>query len=258
MTSPYENMIAVLYVRTSTDDKGQIPAMQMEDMERWCKQNKVNIADTFIDEGYTGGNLQRPGMMSMLGFLAMNKVHIVLAQDCTRISRDNDDMEHFLQIIKPFGTVLRYTTTNINPEDELEKMINYMATSQGEQWRKQHVIKVKKGLKYAQAHGTKSGRSIGRPKIDIDLDLAMECADNGYSVAKASDVLGCSRVTLHDHLKRSDLLNDYYSRCRKTSLSEKTDLLNTLSGKQGTSIPAEKDIVSDNSKEVSDSKDGGQ
>ncbi|MFA6729321.1 MAG: recombinase family protein, partial [Prevotella sp.] len=141
MTSPYDQMTAVLYVRTSTDDKGQIPAMQMEDMDRWCKYNNVEILKTFTDEGYTGGNMQRPGMMSMLGFLAMNKVHIVLAQDWTRISRDNNDMERFLSIIKPYGTVLRYTTADIIPEDGMGKTINYMATNQGEQWRKQHSLK---------------------------------------------------------------------------------------------------------------------
>ena len=211
---PYEGMSAVIYVRSSTDDKGQRPDMQVEDCRRFCDLHKMQVMEVFRDEGFSGGNLDRPGLQLMIGYLMTHQVSMIVAQDPSRISRSNDDMESLLRIIKPRGTVLRYTSMQIRPEDGMEKTINYIATNQGEQWREMHSLKVRKGLNYAKKHGTKSGRPIGRPKVDIDMELVVECAAKGMTLYAASKTLGYSYSTMQRKLRENGLIT-LFTNCEK-------------------------------------------
>lgn len=204
----YEGMTAVIYARSSTDDKGQRPDMQVEDCRKFCERQGVDVLETFRDEGFSGGTLDRPGLQLMIGYLMTHQVSMIVAQDPTRISRSNDDMESLLRIIKPRGTVLRYTAMQIRPEDGIEKTINYIATNQGEQWREMHSLKVRKGINYARTHGTKSGRPIGRPKADIDMELVAECAAKGMSMRQTAITLGYSYSNLHRKCRGYGLFSD--------------------------------------------------
>lgn len=204
----YEGMSAVIYVRSSTDDKGQRPEIQIEDCENFCEREGIEILETFKDEGFSGGNLNRPGLQLMIGYLMMNHVSMIIAQDPSRISRSTDDMEELLKIIRPRGTVLRYTTMQVRPENSTEKAIHYISTNQGEQWREMHSLKVRKGMNYAAKHGTKTGNPIGRPKVDIDLDLVAECADKGMSILQTAKLLGYSYTNLHRKARGAGLFFD--------------------------------------------------
>ncbi len=210
----YEGMTAVIYVRSSTDDKGQRPEMQVEDCRKFCERQGVDILETFRDEGFSGGTLDRPGLQLMIGYLMTHQVSMIVAQDPTRISRSNDDMESLLRIIKPRGTVLRYTAMQIRPEDGIEKTINYIATNQGEQWREMHSLKVRKGINYARTHGTKSGKPIGRPKADIDMELVAECAAKGMTMYAASKALGYSYSTMQRKLRENSKII-LFTNCEK-------------------------------------------
>jgi len=204
----YEGMSAVIYVRSSTDDKGQRPEMQIEDCQKFCDREGIEVLKTFKDEGFSGGTLDRPGMQLMIGYIMTQQVSLIVAQDPSRISRSNEDMETLLKLLRPRGTVLRYTTMHIRPEDGLEKTINYIATNQGEQWREMHSLKVRKGIRYAQTYGTKSGKPIGRPKVDVDMDLVAECAAKGMSLRQTANTLGYSYSNLHRKCRGMSLFSD--------------------------------------------------
>lgn len=254
---PYEGMTAVIYVRSSTDEKTQRPEMQVEDIENWCKYHGIIVLDKFIDDGYTGANLDRPGMTSMIGYIALKSVNIIVAQDWTRIARSNDEMEKFLKIIRAYGTVLRYTMADITPETSVGKTINYHNTNQGEEWRSQHSMKVRKGVNFSKNHGTKSGKPIGRPVCEIDVELVMECADKGYSLSETARILDYKRTTLRGSLKEKGLLQEYYNRCQKTPLTENIVCLNIEEQKSNDSKVDGKDILNVSEKEFFDTKEEG-
>lgn len=193
----YEGMSAAIYVRSSTDDKGQRPDMQIEDCQRFCEREGIEVLKIFKDEGFSGGTLDRPGMQLMIGYIMTQQVSLIIAQDPSRISRSTDDMEELLRILRPRGTVLRYTTMHVRPEDTTEKAIHYISTSQGEQWREMHSLKVRKGMYHAQKHGTKTGNPVGRPTVEVNLDLVAECAAKGMSLRQTAIALGYSYSNLH-------------------------------------------------------------
>lgn len=263
MTSPYEGMNAVGYVRSSTDDKGQVPEQQEDDIRHWCSDRGITLIKIYKDVGKTGANLDRPGLQEMLGYLYLHKVNLVIAQDQSRISRDAADMETVRVQLKSVKTNLRYTLDSSEPETEFGQLTNYMGTQRGEKWRENHILKVQKGIRYAQKHGTKSqrkareqglegGNPVGRPPADIDIELVMECADLGKSLNETANVLGYKRTTLIKRLKKLKRYEEYYERaknaCQKSLLSQTIKSLNTNGEKSEICDVVPKDILCDNEK----------
>lgn len=52
-------------------------------------------------------------------------------------------------------------------------------------------------MKYVKEYGTKSRRTIGRPKVDVDFEIVEECAAKGMSLREIAKLLGYSYSNLH-------------------------------------------------------------
>jgi hypothetical protein len=89
-------------------------------------------------------------------------------------------------------------------------------------------------MDFARKHGPAPGKkNIGRPRADINIDLVMELADAGYSLARTAKTLGYARATLIGHLHDLGRYDEFYDRCRKGGMSETTTRINTKQGKTG-------------------------
>lgn len=53
----------------------------------FAKKNRIEIAETFIDAGYSGRNFNRPGWKALENKLKKNKVDYVLITNYDRITR---------------------------------------------------------------------------------------------------------------------------------------------------------------------------
>ena len=60
---------AIIYIRVSTAKQAEegfsIP-QQKERLERYCAAMEWEVASTYIDDGYTGGDMERPGLKSLI------------------------------------------------------------------------------------------------------------------------------------------------------------------------------------------------
>ncbi|GHU36234.1 hypothetical protein FACS1894105_06240 [Clostridia bacterium] len=84
---------AGLYIRVSTLEQAQEGFSVGEQKERliaFCKAHDWLIADIYVDGGYTGANLDRPGMQKMID--EIKKLDLVLVYKLDRISRSQRDM----------------------------------------------------------------------------------------------------------------------------------------------------------------------
>lgn len=260
MTLPYEGMKAVLYARVSTEDhhedaseNRQNPESQLLALSKYCKENGIEIVGKYADK-QTGSNMDRPEFDRMLGRILRGGVQIVLALDADRISRNMEDKNAFLKIIKPLGVVVRYIQDSTKPETEEGYLLDNMKTYGAQKYISGHTLKIKAGQERARVQGTKSGKPIGRPTAVISMDLVMECADSGYSLNKTASVMGVGRETLRRHLANAGKIEEFYRRtknhilnsktnkhefldnswdCSKTPLPENTDCLYTNGKKRG-------------------------
>ncbi len=249
----YENMTAVLYMRVSTDDKGQRLEVQDMELTAWCEKHKVKILRKFSDEGISGTKDDRPGYQQMIGFIMQYKPNLLVAMSPDRIARSTDIMNDLTKLLKITSTNIRYSNTPIEPETWMGANINFFETSRGEEAISDQSIRIKQGMREAMRNGTRSGRPIGRPTKHMDLDLVFECANKGHSLGQTAKILNYARSTLHKHLKEVGRLQEYYDLERqKTSMSEKLDHLNTMHKKRERSKDVKKEVLSDNDMKVSD------
>jgi DNA invertase Pin-like site-specific DNA recombinase len=83
---------AALYMRFSRDDgqacdSSSITTQKMM-LEKYCGDNGYRIYDSYVDDGYTGLNFNRPDFQRMLDDIENGKVNLVITKDLSRLGRD--------------------------------------------------------------------------------------------------------------------------------------------------------------------------
>ena len=87
---------AVIYARVSTDEQareGQSIEVQIKLCRNYAENNDLNIVSTFVDEGMSATNMNRPALQDMLEAVQdkVNKISVVLVQDTDRLARNTLD-----------------------------------------------------------------------------------------------------------------------------------------------------------------------
>lgn len=83
-------MRAFLYTRVSTDEqalKGYSLDAQMNSLEEYAKRNNYDVIGRYIDDGYSGGSLDRPQLQKLLADLVQLKPNIILFVKLDRWTR---------------------------------------------------------------------------------------------------------------------------------------------------------------------------
>lgn len=91
--------IYISYSRVSTNEQGErgvsIEA-QIEEHDRWARENNVTISHYYQDSGYSAGSFKRPGLQELIGLISKNKKtkhgypyrYILLIRYQSRLIRD--------------------------------------------------------------------------------------------------------------------------------------------------------------------------
>ena len=91
---------AALYIRVSTLEQAQEGYSIGEQKERlvaYCKAKDWIIVDIYVDGGYTGSNLNRPGIQKLMS--ETNKFDLVLVYKLDRLSRSQKDTLYLIEEI---------------------------------------------------------------------------------------------------------------------------------------------------------------
>lgn len=107
-------MKAALYLRVSTEDQAReglsLPA-QREALTSFCRSQGWKMADVYVDDGYSGKDLDRPAMQRLIGDVAGRKIGLVLVYKLDRLSRRQKDVLHLLEdVFEPAGVAFRSAT----------------------------------------------------------------------------------------------------------------------------------------------------
>lgn len=89
---------AALYIRVSTLEQAQEGYSVGEQKERliaYCKAKDWIIADIYVDGGYTGSNLNRPGIQKLIS--ETDKFDLVLVYKLDRLSRSQRDTLYLIE-----------------------------------------------------------------------------------------------------------------------------------------------------------------
>ncbi|MCL2608178.1 MAG: recombinase family protein [Methanomassiliicoccaceae archaeon] len=97
-------MRAALYARVSTEDQakeGFSLDAQMKKLEAYCRSREWKPAGRFIDEGYSGRNVDRPAYRAMMD--SVNDWDVILVMKMDRIHRNSVNFTEMMNLLKKTG-----------------------------------------------------------------------------------------------------------------------------------------------------------
>lgn len=91
--------VTALYERLSKDDEQQGESNsilnQRTIVREYCEKHGIILVEEFVDDGFSGGNFERPGFQAMLEHLRTGKANMVITKDdCVIIEPTQKDLEN--------------------------------------------------------------------------------------------------------------------------------------------------------------------
>ena len=92
---------AALYIRLSKEDESEGPSQSVQNQDSllraFVQQHGLRVYDTYIDDGWSGTNFDRPGFRRMIADIEAGKVNMVLTKDLSRLGRDYILTGHYME-----------------------------------------------------------------------------------------------------------------------------------------------------------------
>jgi len=90
---------AALYIRLSKEDESEGPSQSVQNQEsllrEFVQQHRLSVYDTYVDDGWSGTNFDRPDFQRMIGDIEARKVNMVITKDyCAIIGLNQKDLEN--------------------------------------------------------------------------------------------------------------------------------------------------------------------
>ena len=108
---------AGIYCRLSKDDELQGEsasiANQRDLLTGYCKSQGMEIVEVFQDDGYTGLNMERPGLKKLLKAVEDKRINLVITKDLSRLGRNYLETGRLMEDYFPRQGV-RYIALNDN------------------------------------------------------------------------------------------------------------------------------------------------
>jgi len=93
------------YLRLSNEEAqvGESSSITNQRMivENYCSRNGITLVHEFVDDGYSGGNFNRPGFKEMLRQLEQGKANLVITKDLSRLGRDMREASYYAEQFFP-------------------------------------------------------------------------------------------------------------------------------------------------------------
>jgi DNA invertase Pin-like site-specific DNA recombinase len=90
-----------LYIRLSKEDENEGPSESVSNqrslLNAFVKEHRLNVYDTYVDDGWSGTHFHRPGFMRMIGDIEAGNVNMVITKDLSRLGRDYIMTGHYME-----------------------------------------------------------------------------------------------------------------------------------------------------------------
>lgn len=186
-----------LYLRVSTAE--QTTDNQRIDLERVAAQRGWQVVETYIDHGISGakGRDQRPAFDRLCRDAAGGKLDVIAAWSIDRIGRSLPHLATFLEELGAWRVGLYLHQQQIDTSTAAGRAFLQIAGVFAEFERALIVERVNAGLQRARAHGTRSGRPIGRPPVSSVVERRIRALRRkGFGKLRIARELHCGVGTV--------------------------------------------------------------
>jgi len=121
-------------------------------IQNYCRQQNITLVREFPDDGYSGGNFERPAFQEMLRQLEAGQANIVLTKDLSRLGRDMREASYYAEQFLPEHGI-RYIAIADNFDTEHENIMAPFQFAMNEVYLRDGSRKVKDVLKSKRENG---------------------------------------------------------------------------------------------------------
>lgn len=148
----------VAYLRLSIEDGDDKESTsignQRKIIEQYAKDNNIIITKFYIDDGYSGYTMNRPGFNQLKKDLNSGKVNLIIAKDLSRIGRHSPKVQLFLENILESGKRVITLGDNYDTLDESTHDMVGIKIWMNERYIVETSKKIRKSLASAQKDGS--------------------------------------------------------------------------------------------------------
>ena len=182
-------MKVAIYARVSTRDKGQNPEIQLVPCRRYAVAMEWEVYQEYVDKARATDFVGRKAWAELMKAAATHQFDILLVWKLDRAFRDVQHCRNVIDQLTNYHIGFRsYTDTSIDTTSPSGKLMLNILASMAEFEKDLDSERIREGMDYAQEHGTKSGKPIGRGRVKIEDDeiweLAKETGGNRSQVAR--------------------------------------------------------------------------
>lgn len=194
------------YARVSTHKQDY--EAQKEDIEEFCQKRDYEVID-ILSEKVTGRNAGRPQWNRVLDAVNRSKIDGVVFTRVDRVARSVKNLLNLLELFEKSQVMFlpikeetfRIEEYPINPQKRmLITVVGAIAEFEANLIRS----RMEEGKKRAEVVGTKSGKPMRRPTVDINWNEYDRLANLKVPKKEIARRLGISESTLYNKLKQRE------------------------------------------------------
>lgn len=149
-------ILAFAYLRLSREEmqggeSGSITNQRMI-ITNYCRQNNITLVREFTDDGWSGGNFDRPAFQEMMRLLGDGSVNTVITKDLSRLGRDMRESSYYAEQFFPENGI-RYIAIADNFDTEHDNIMAPFQFAMNEVYLRDGSRKVKDVLKNKRENG---------------------------------------------------------------------------------------------------------
>lgn len=202
-------MECVAYLRVSTEkqaEEGNGLESQKRDIQNYANKNELIVKDWYVDDGYTGANMDRPQLQRLINDCMSKKVKCVVAFKLDRLSRSMVDGIYIIErVFQPNDVKFMCVHDSVSYDSPMEQAYTQMMAVFAQldkntmmlRMRGGMLERVKKGywmgggnLPYCYSYSKEKGILIPIPERAEQARNALDLFIDGYSDVKIKNILG--------------------------------------------------------------------
>ena len=180
-----------LYARVSTTD--QDVQVQLDELRAAAEHRGWRVVGTYADDGVSGSKASRPELDRLLGDVRAGTVDLVAVWKLDRLGRS---MQHLMELLVTFKNhdvaFVSLRDAGLDTTTATGTLFTQILASFAEYERNIIRERTRAGLARARLQG----KTLGRPRKNLDLRAARVLLDQGHSVRETAVMLGVPRATL--------------------------------------------------------------
>jgi DNA invertase Pin-like site-specific DNA recombinase len=191
-------MKAAIYARVSTADGRQDTENQLADLRRFAAAQGWEIASEYIDHE-SGSKADRVmEFRRMFTDAAQRRFDVVLFWALDRLTREGAlETLQYLNQLSRYGVGYRsFTESYLDSCGMFREAVIAILGAIAKQERVRISKRVRAGMSRARAHGTRSGRAIGRPKVIFSREEVVQLRKQGKSWRQIARECGAGAATV--------------------------------------------------------------